>query len=205
MTKVKICGLTEARHVRAAVDAGADAIGFVFAPSKRRVSRDQAAEMAVHIPPSVLKVGVFVNADPTEIQEIYETVPLDIVQYHGDESPEFIQKVGLPAFKAFSIKGSIDVDRAGSYNATPLFDAPGIEFKGGSGNTFNWEVLKNSGFEERPFILAGGLNVDNVVEAIGQVKPVMVDVSSGVEIEKRKDERLIREFIDTVKQKCEER
>ncbi|WOV84183.1 phosphoribosylanthranilate isomerase [Sporosarcina jeotgali] len=205
MTKVKICGLMEARHVRAAVDAGADAIGFVFAPSRRQVSIDQAARLAIHVPSSVLKVGVFVNAVPTDIQEIYEAVPLDIVQYHGDETPEFIEKVGLPAFKAFSIKGSEDVHRAASYNVTPLFDAPGVEFKGGSGKTFNWDILTQSGFKERPFILAGGLNAGNVGEAINQVKPVMVDVSSGVEIEKRKDEQLIREFIKTVKLKSEER
>lgn len=205
MTKVKICGLTEARHVRAAVDAGADAIGFVFAPSRRQVSADKAAELTVHVPQSVLKVGVFVNAEKSEIQAIYEAVPLDIVQYHGDETPEFIEKVGLPAFKAFSIKDSDDVHRAASCNATPLFDAPGIEFKGGSGKTFNWDILKESGFEERPFILAGGLNAENVGEAIRQVNPVMVDISSGVEIEKRKDEQLIREFIETVKLKSEER
>lgn len=205
MTKVKICGLTEARHVRAAVDAGADAIGFVFAPSRRQVSADQAAELAVHVPQSVLKVGVFVNAEKSEIQAIYEAVPLDIVQYHGEETPEFIKRVGLPAFKAFSIKDSDDAKRASVYNATPLFDAPGIEFKGGSGKTFNWDILKESGFKERPFILAGGLNAENVGEAIRQVNPVMVDISSGVEIEKRKDEQLIREFIETVKLKNEER
>lgn len=205
MTKVKICGLTEARHVRAAVDAGADAIGFVFAPSRRQVTADQAAELAVYIPQSVLKVGVFVNAEKSEIQAIYEAVPLDIVQYHGEETPEFIEKVGLPAFKAFSIKDSDDAKRASAYNATPLFDTPGVEFKGGSGETFNWDILRETGLQERPFILAGGLNAENVGEAIRQVNPVMVDISSGVEIEKRKDEQLIREFIKTVKLKSEER
>lgn len=205
MTKVKICGLTEARHVQAAVDAGADAIGFVFAPSRRQVSADQAAQLAIHIPQSVLKVGVFVNATASEIHEIYEAVPLDIVQYHGDETPEFIEKVGLPAFKAFSIKDAEDVHRTAAYHVTPLFDAPGVEFNGGSGITFNWDILKAAGFQERSFILAGGLNAGNVGEAIAQVNPVMVDVSSGVEIEKRKDEQLIREFIGTVKQKSEER
>ncbi|WP_025782891.1 phosphoribosylanthranilate isomerase [Sporosarcina sp. D27] len=205
MTKVKICGLMEAQHVRVAVDAGADAIGFVFAPSRRQVSIDKAAELAIHIPQSVLKVGVFVNAEKSEIQAIYEAVPLDIVQYHGDETPEFIEKVGLPAFKAFSIKDFDDVQKASAFNVTPLFDAPGVEFKGGSGKTFNWDILSKAGFQERPFILAGGLNAENVGEAIRQVNPVMVDVSSGVEIEKRKDEQLIREFIKTVKLKSEER
>ncbi|REB07989.1 phosphoribosylanthranilate isomerase [Sporosarcina sp. BI001-red] len=201
MTKVKICGLTEAVHVQAAVEEGADAIGFVFAPSRRQVSVGKAAELASQIPQSVLKVGVFVNATMSEIQAIFEAVPLDIVQYHGDETPEFIAHVGLPAFKAFSIKNSEDIHRAGVYPVTPLFDAPGIEFKGGSGKTFNWDILKETGVQERPFILAGGLNAENVSEAILRVNPIMVDVSSGVEIEKRKDEQLIREFIKMVKRK----
>lgn len=191
--------------MKAAVDAGADAIGFVFAPSHRQVSMDQAAHLAAHIPQTVMKVGVFVNATESEIHEIYEAVPLDIVQYHGDETPEFIEKVGLPAFKAFSIKEATDVHRAAAYPVTPLFDAPGVEFSGGSGRTFNWGILKDTGFQERPFILAGGLNAGNIEEAIALVNPIMVDVSSGVEIEKRKDEQLIRNFIGKVKQKSEER
>ncbi|WP_432353483.1 phosphoribosylanthranilate isomerase [Sporosarcina sp. A2] len=201
MTKVKICGLTEERHVQVAVEAGADALGFVFAPSSRRVSVEQATKLAMQIPDTVLKVGVFVNAAADEIRAIYKAVPLDIVQYHGNETPGFIEQVGLPAFKAFSIKSSEDVHRAAAYNVTPLFDAPGIEFKGGSGQTFDWRNLKEKKVQERPFILAGGLNAQNVTEAIVQVNPEMVDVSSGVEIEKRKDEQLIREFINTVKLK----
>ncbi len=199
MTKVKICGLMEEQHVQAAVSSGADAIGFVFAPSRRKVSVEQATALATNIPDTILKVGVFVNATQSEIQAIYKAVPLDIVQYHGDETPEFIEQVGLPAFKAFSIMNTDDVHEAAKYNVTPLFDAPGLDFKGGSGRTFDWDMLKEGAFQKRPFILAGGLTVQNVARAVKQVKPDMVDVSSGVEIDKRKDQQLIREFIDQVK------
>ena len=204
MTKVKVCGLMEEQHVQAAVRAGVDAIGFVFAPSRRKVSVEQATALASTIPETVLKVGVFVNATQSEIQAIYNAVPLDIVQYHGDETPEFIEQVGLPAFKAFSIATVEDVREATLYNVTPLFDAPGLDFKGGSGRIFNWDMLKDHANQERPFILAGGLTAQNVVRAIKLVKPYMVDVSSGVEIDKRKDEHLIRQFVDLVKVSNEE-
>ncbi|MDW0109916.1 phosphoribosylanthranilate isomerase [Sporosarcina aquimarina] len=205
MTKVKICGLSEVRHVKAAVEAGADAIGFVFAPSRRQVTIEQAKELAAYIPESVLKVGVFVNETAAEIHKIFEAVPLDVVQFHGDETPEFIQQVGLPSIKAFSIRNIDDVQAASDYKATPLFDAPGIEYQGGSGQTFNWNLLMGEDIQKQPFILAGGLDTHNVAEAIERVKPTMVDVSSGVEIEKRKDEELIRAFVRAVKSKDEER
>lgn len=202
MTKVKICGLMEIEHVKVAVDAGADAIGFVFAPSSRRVTINEAKELARHIPSSVMKIGVFVNASQEEIEKTYREVPLDYVQYHGDESNEFIKRIGLPSLKAFAVKSAEDVLRAPTYHADYyLFDAPGTVYKGGSGVTFNWKLLNDSGIPSDNIILAGGLNAENVREAIQRVEPYMVDVSSGVEIEKRKDTRLIRAFIQTVKEK----
>lgn len=205
MTKVKICGLSEVRHVQVAVEAGADAIGFVFAPSRRKITAERAKELAAYIPETVLKVGVFVNETAAEIHKVFEAVPLDIVQFHGEETPEFIQQVGLPSIKAFSIKNTDDVQAASDYTVTPLFDAPGIEYQGGSGQTFNWNLLMKEEVQKQPFILAGGLDAQNVAEAIERVKPIMVDVSSGVEIEKRKDEDLIRAFIRAVKSKDGER
>lgn len=200
MTKVKICGLTEAKHVKAAVEAGADAIGFVFAPSSREISVTEAARLAAMIPEDVLKIGVFVNASKTELSETYEQVGLDYIQLHGEESPAFIQSVGLPTIKAFSVKNAADVQRAGQYNVDYyLFDAPGTVYKGGSGVPFDWTLLEESGISRDKLILAGGLHVHNVQEAIERVQPQMVDVSSGVEIDKRKDELLIREFINTVR------
>lgn len=200
MTKVKICGLTEAKHVKAAVEAGADAIGFVFAPSSREISVMEAARLAAMIPKDVLKIGVFVNASKTELHETYEKVGLDYIQLHGEESPAFIQSVGLPTIKAFSVKNTADVQRAGQYEVDYyLFDAPGTVYKGGSGIPFDWTLLEASGISRDQLILAGGLDVHNVQEAIGRVQPQMVDVSSGVEKDKRKDELLIQGFINTVR------
>lgn len=200
MTKVKICGLTEEKHVKAAVEAGADAIGFVFAPSSREISVKDAARLAAMIPAGILKIGVFVNASKTELHETYEAVGLDYIQLHGEESPSFIQTVGLPTIKAFSVKSIEDVERASEYTVDYyLFDAPGTLYKGGSGIPFDWTLLEESGISRDQFILAGGLRVHNVQEAIRRVQPWMVDVSSGVETEKRKDELLIRAFIEAVR------
>ena len=201
MTKVKICGLMEHEHVKVAVEAGADAIGFVFAPSSRRVTVEQAQALAKEIPDNVLKIGVFVNETREEITRIFKTVPLDYVQFHGDEDADFIRKIQLPSIKALPVKSTEDVEKTSGYDADYyLFDAPGTVYKGGSGVTFDWELLKDSGIPAEKIILAGGLNVGNVKEAVGRVRPFMVDVSSGVERGKRKDAGLIREFIQEVKE-----
>ena len=201
MTKVKICGLMEHEHVLAAVEAGADAIGFVFAPSSREVTVEQAKELASRIPANVLKIGVFVNETQEEITRIFKTVPLDYVQFHGDEDADFIRKIQLPSIKALPVKNTEDVEKTSEYDTNYyLFDAPGTVYKGGSGVTFDWELLKDSGIPAEKIILAGGLNVGNVKEAVGRVRPFMVDVSSGVERGKRKDAGLIREFIQEVKE-----
>ncbi|KXH80678.1 phosphoribosylanthranilate isomerase [Sporosarcina sp. HYO08] len=200
MTKVKICGLMEKQHVKAAVDAGADAIGFVFAPSKRRVTVEQARELAKEIPPHVLKIGVVVDASREELETYYREVPLDYIQYHGDEAPGLIEQLGFPSIKALSIRSEEDVIRAAQYETDFfLFDAPGTDYKGGSGNTFDWSLMEASGIGGDRIILAGGLNAANVKEAIARVKPYMVDVSSGVESNGKKDEQLIRTFLHTVK------
>ncbi len=199
MTKVKICGLKEPAHVKAAVDAGADAIGFVFAPSSRRVTVEQAKELAQKIPSGVLKVGVFVNPTREEVARAFREVPLDLVQYHGDESADFIHAVGLPAIRAVAVRSTEDVERAMQLDtAYTLVDAPGTVYKGGSGVTFDWKLLKDCGITTDRLILAGGLNAENVGEAIRRVAPFMVDVSSGVERNKRKDESLIRAFLRAV-------
>ncbi|MBL3728724.1 phosphoribosylanthranilate isomerase [Lysinibacillus sp. HST-98] len=200
MTKVKICGLQEQEHVKTAVHAGADAIGFVFAPSKRRVSIEQAQQLAKHVPQGVLKIGVFVNPTPAELKEAVEQVPLDYVQYHGEESPAFIQEQGYPAIKALSIRDKEDVQAAANYQVDYyLFDAPGTEFKGGSGHTFDWTLLEQVGIPKEKLLLAGGLNVDNIEAAITDVEPFMVDVSSGVETHGRKDSTKIQAFLQAVK------
>lgn len=200
MTKVKICGLKEQQHVQAAIEAGTDAIGFVFAPSKRQVSVQQAQQLAKHVPEGVLKIGVFVNPSAEELRTAVESVPLDFVQYHGEESPEFIRQQGYPAIKALSVRGVEDVQAAANYDVDYyLFDAPGTDFKGGSGHTFDWTLLEMVGISREQLILAGGLQAANIEEAVSLVSPFMVDVSSGVETDGVKDITKITRFIQAVK------
>lgn len=200
MTKVKICGLKEKEHVQAAVEAGADAIGFVFAPSKRKVTISEASILAKEIPSTIWKIGVFVNPTKEELEAAYHQVPLDFIQLHGNETPEFVQNCDVPTIKAFSIQKEADVEYATQFNSSYyLFDAPGTDYHGGSGLSFDWELMKGHRIPGDKIILAGGLHERNVQEAIERVKPFMVDVSSGVEIEGRKDSELIRTFVRTVK------
>lgn len=200
MTNVKICGLKETEHVKTAVNSGADFIGFMFAPSKRRVTVEEAVELAKAIPKTVKKVGVFVNEEPAKICQIAETVGLDYIQYHGDETAEQIQEIGLPAIKAFSIRAEEDVERAATYDVDYyLFDAPGTDFRGGSGNSFDWMLLDKVNIPLDKVILAGGLKAENVGLAITLVEPFAVDVSSGVEVDGRKDSAAITKFIETAK------
>lgn len=200
MTKVKICGVKEVEHVKAAVEAGADFIGLMFAPSKRNITVTQAIELAAHIPQHVKKVGVFVNEDPETIQQIATQVGLDYIQYHGDETAEQIKAIGLPAIKAFSIRTEEDVKHAATYDVDYyLFDAPGTDFRGGSGESFDWTLLDEVDIALDKVILAGGLNEENVGIAIMLVAPFAVDVSSGVEVDGRKSSDKIKGFIERAK------
>lgn len=200
MTKVKICGLKEVEHVQAAVEAGADFIGLMFAPSKRRITVEQAVELASHIPDNVKKVGVFVNEKPETIKQIAAQVGLDYIQYHGDETAEQINAIGLPAIKAFSIRTEEDVNRAAAYDVDYyLFDAPGTDFRGGSGNSFDWTLLDDVNIALDKVILAGGLNEENVGIAVMLVDPFAVDVSSGVEVDGRKSSDKIKGFVERAK------
>lgn len=196
MTKVKICGLKEKVHVHCAVAAGANFLGFVFAPSKRQISIRKACELAQIVPKHVKKVGVFVNPTEDEVKEAFEKVPLDFIQYHGNEEPTFIEKLGLPSIKAFSIRELSDVEKASKYNVDYyLFDAPGTDFAGGSGKAFDWSLLDQLSIPKEKVILAGGLNALNVQQAIAAVQPFAVDVSSGVEQDGKKNCELIQSFI----------
>ncbi|MFC5540941.1 MAG: phosphoribosylanthranilate isomerase [Bacilli bacterium] len=200
MTKVKICGLKEAVHVLCAVNAGADFVGFVFAPSKRQISIEKARKLAKLVPNHVKKVGVFVNPTENEVREAFENVPLDYVQYHGNEDPAFIEQLGYPSIKAFSIRDEEDVKKAGKFNVDYyLFDAPGTDYAGGSGKVFDWSLLDQLSIPREKVILAGGLNASNVQKAIATVRPSAVDVSSGVEQNGEKNGELIQSFIQAVK------
>lgn len=200
MTKVKICGLMELEHVKVAVQSGADAVGFVFAKSRRQVTIEQAKLLATVVPSGILKIGVFVNETLEEVERIAREVPLDMIQLHGDENPEYVRRVSLPTIKALSITTIEDVKSASQFDVDYfLFDAPGVEFRGGSGHSFDWTLLAKANISNDKVILAGGLTENNLIEAIHIVKPFMVDVSSGVETGQQKDAVKIKTFIRTVK------
>lgn len=198
--KVKICGITTREAAHAAVEAGADFLGFVFAKSKRRIAPEKAAELIRELPPNVKSVGVFVNESKEEIQRIAELAKLDYVQMHGTESPEFCASLGLPVIKAFSIKQEKDLDVLKLYNCDYyLVDSPGIQYAGGSGIPFDWNLLESKQLPQEQLILAGGLTIENVPMAIAKVQPKTVDISSGVETDGEKDPVKIKAFIETVK------
>ena len=192
MTKVKICGLSTKEAVKTTVSAGADYIGFVFAPSKRQVTLDQAAELAKLIPVNVKKVGVFVSPNRTELLEAIEQVGLDLVQVHGQVADDLFENLPCASIQAVQVDGEGHVPN--SQADYLLFDAP----VAGSGQTFDWGQLDTTELA-RPFFIAGGLNEDNVARAIQHFSPFAVDVSSGVETDGQKDHEKIRRFIERVK------
>jgi len=192
LTKVKICGLSTKEAVGTAVSAGADYIGFVFAPSKRQVTLEQAAEMAKLIPANVKKVGVFVSPNRTELLEAIEKVGLDFVQVHGQVADDLFENLSCASIQAVQVDGDGHVPN--SQADYLLFDAP----VAGSGQTFDWDQLDMTELAQ-PFFIAGGLNEDNVARAIQHFSPFAVDVSSGVETNGQKDHEKIRRFIERVK------
>ena len=192
MTKVKICGLSTKGAVEAAVSAGADYIGFVFAPSKRQVTVEQVAELAKFIPSHIQKVGVFVSPSRAELLEAVDKVGLDLVQVHGRVTDDLFEDLPCASIQAVQIDGDGHVPN--SQADYLLFDAP----VAGSGQTFDWGRLDTTELSQ-PFFIAGGLNEDNVVEAIQHFTPYAVDVSSGVETDGQKDHEKIRRFIERVK------
>lgn len=200
MVRIKICGIRDSNTAQAAVKLGADALGFVFAPSSRQISPEEAREIIYSLPPFVSKVGVFVNALPEEVGRIAEYCHLDAVQLHGDETPQYVTQLDWPVVvKAFRVKDAGVLWQAVDYPVQAvLLDTyiPGMT--GGSGQTFNWQLLKEVPVN-RPVILAGGLTLHNVNDAIRAVQPYAVDVSSGVETGGVKDLEKIALFIKNVK------
>ncbi|KSU63300.1 N-(5'-phosphoribosyl)anthranilate isomerase [[Bacillus] enclensis] len=200
MTKVKVCGIREREEAKWAADAGADAVGFVFAESKRRVTLEKAADIADSLPKDILKIGVFVNASESELQYAMDVVKLDYVQLHGDETPEFCRELTIPFIKAISIREKSDLQALQRYGSGLLLvDSGKGPFRGGNGTTFDWEYLSDYESLKDNIILAGGLKKENVTEAIKKTEPYMVDVSSGVERNGRKDCKMIKAFIEEVK------
>jgi len=185
-TRVKICGITHPEDGIAAASAGADAIGLVFyARSPRFVTAQQARAIIAALPPFVTTVGLFVNSGAAEIEEILGNVPLDTLQFHGEETSEFCASFGRPYLKALSMRDEIDLHREAERFASAtalLVDTFQAGLPGGTGVTFDWTRLPAD--LDKPLILAGGLNPDNVAQAIKQAHPYAVDVSSGVEAAK---------------------
>lgn len=203
MTMVKICGITDVTHAIQAVETGADAVGFVFAESKRKISVAEAASIAHVLPTSVKKIGVFVNMPKQELENTAQIVGLDYVQLHGDETLKFCKSLAVPYIKAMRVKSEEDLSLASIYEdaAYILLDSASGPYRGGNGTRFNWDLLKNRYIDRSRLILAGGLTIRNVKEAISTVKPAMVDVSSGVETNGIKDGEKIKQFIKQVKEK----
>lgn len=196
---VKICGIKTIEAANVAVQAGADFIGFVFAPSKRKITPEEAAKIVKTIPKSVQTVGVFVNESVENIKQIAELVDLDVIQLHGDEPPEMIGELPYQTIKAFSID-QVDAQTINSYLTDYyLIDSPIGEHRGGTGKTFNWKRATDLGIDFNKVILAGGLSPSNVQDAIRQVSPVGIDVSSGVETNGKKDHEKIKQFIRNAK------
>ncbi len=198
---MKICGITRAADAIAAAKAGADAIGLVFyPPSPRFLSVERAREIRDALPPFVQTVALFVNADAAQVAQVIGRVHPAMLQFHGDEPPQFCAQFGLPYVKACRVKAGVDALeylRPFSGAAAWLFDSFVPEY-GGVGESFDWSLLPAA--RERPFILSGGLARENVAEAIRRVRPWGVDVSSGVESAKGiKDAAKIGAFIAEVR------
>mgnify|MGYP006090718797 FL=1 len=196
--KIKICGFTQAQNARDASLLGIDAIGLVFYDkSPRYVEIERALEIVQALPPFINRVGLFVNADSYFIDEVLCEVPLDTLQFHGDETPQECQQYGLPFMKALRVNEQTNIPKlAQDYHQANglLLDAYNSTTYGGTGESFDWSLAKVE--LDLPIILAGGLNSETVGKAIQQVSPYAVDVSSGVESSKGiKDIQKIQQFI----------
>ena len=200
--RVKICGITNVADAVAAVDAGADALGFMFFEnSKRNITPKVAAEIIRELPPFVSKVGVFVNPNADFVRSAIETSGIDTLQFHGEEPPEFCAQFALKIIKAFRIRNIESLRECSSYlNHAWLLDSFVDAAYGGTGTAFNWDVAIEATRFSRMVILAGGLKVETVADAIRKVRPYGVDVSSGVESAPgKKDHSKVRDFIMAAK------
>jgi phosphoribosylanthranilate isomerase len=201
-TRIKICGITRPEDARMAVESGADAIGLVFyAPSPRSIGLEQARAIIAAVPPFVTTVGLFVDPAPDEVESVLRLCSLGLLQFHGDEAPDFCRGFGLPYIKAARVRADADLVQYLSRHHTAqgwLLDAYNDQLYGGTGEAFDWKLIPRD--LARPVILSGGLTPDNVGAAVRRVRPWAVDVCSGVEAAKGvKDAAKIAAFIAGVK------
>lgn len=197
-TRAKICGITRPQDGIIAAANGADAIGLVFYDqSPRAVNIEQAREVIAVLPPFVTSVGLFVNAEVAEVERILAEVPLDLLQFHGDETPEYCRQFARPFIKAVRMADGVDLELVAQQYAEAqglLVDSYQKGVPGGTGHTFDWARIPVG--MDKPIILAGGLGPDNIEQAVRQVRPYAVDVSSGVEADKGiKDAEKIAAFM----------
>lgn len=199
-TRIKFCGITRQEDLQVAIDLGVDAIGFVFCPtSPRLIDAQQACTLIEHCGPFITSVGLFMNQDESTISSLIKKVPVDMLQFHGDETEQFCRSFGLPYMKSVAMGGngqSVSDSHYASASAL-LLDSNELGQPGGSGKQFDWQNIPDLA---RPIVLAGGLNPDNVNEAIRQVRPYAVDVSSGIESSKgKKDINKMKDFVRAVR------
>lgn len=202
MTRTKICGITRVEDALAAAHSGADAIGLVFhEKSPRYVTLQQAARLAAALPPFVTVAGLFVDVSADYVHAVLEEVPLDVLQFHGEETPDFCASFSRPYIKAIRVREGVDLIQCASAYASAqglLLDAWVKDVPGGTGHSFDWGLIPHG--LPLPVILSGGLNPGNVAAGIRAVRPYAVDVSSGVEAQKGiKDAAKIAAFIKEVK------
>lgn len=196
-TKIKICGLTRLEDVEAVNEAKPDYAGFVFAKSRRRITKEHAVTLRRYLDPEILTVGVFVNELPAIVAGYLEEGIIDLAQLHGNEDEVYIHNLrlqtGQPLIQAFSVSSEEDVEKAKKSSADYILLDHG---KGGTGTAFDWSLLQNM---DRPYFLAGGLGVENVEDAVRKLHPYAVDVSSKVETEGKKDREKIIEFVRRIR------
>lgn len=201
MVKIKVCGLKRPEDIDYVNELKPDYIGFVFAKSKREVTLEQAKALTEKLHKSIKTVGVFLNRDIEEVKTIAAALKLDVLQFHGDEPQEYIDKFkGYECWKAESVSEAGDLEKLKEYNVDAfLLDSSVKGARGGTGESFNWQSFQGIG-EKYKIILAGGLNSGNVSEGIRVIKPFAVDVSSGVEVDGVKNFEKIKEFIKKVRE-----
>ncbi len=205
MTKVKICGNTSLEDAKLAAELGADYLGFIFAEGKRKIDLNQAKKIRDAMPDFENFVAVFFNQSKEEVQSVASALRIRTLQFHGDETALYCQSFtsqGYNVIKTFRIKDAMSLKRLDEYDVEAfLFDAFSKEEKGGTGKTFDWNLIVNKPFVHEKLFLAGGLNVENVAEAIQKVCPFAVDVASGVEkTPGKKDPEFLKKFISIVKE-----
>lgn len=200
MVKVKICGITNLEDAMAAMKWGADALGFVFAPSPRHVTVEQVVTIVAGLPPFVCKVGVFVDSELEEVKETMIACSLNLAQLHGSERPDYCEALFPKVIKSFRVEDESVLEIIPRYKASAyLLDSYHATLKGGTGQSFDWEIAKKA-IRFGPVILSGGLSSVNVGQAVNRVKPYAVDVSSGVESEPgKKDHEKLRAFLKAAK------